>query len=164
VTDRRFGVSTHLFHNERLTRDHLVHIAAHGFETIEIFATRSHFDYTNPAAIDELAEWLADTQLELHSVHAPICEAFHDGQCVSPFSTAAAADERRRQAVHETAAALQLATRIPYRYLVVHVGVPVKHAPGDNHPEAARRSVEEICRLAAERGVGVALEVMPNTL
>ena len=45
VTDRRFGVSTHLFHEHRLTREHLVHIAAHGFEAVELFATRAHFDY-----------------------------------------------------------------------------------------------------------------------
>ena len=28
----QFGISTHLFHEHRLSRDHLVHIAAHGFE------------------------------------------------------------------------------------------------------------------------------------
>ena len=41
----RFGISTHLFHSERLERDHLVEIAAHGFDSLELFATRSHFDY-----------------------------------------------------------------------------------------------------------------------
>jgi sugar phosphate isomerase/epimerase len=165
VTDRRFGVSTHLFHDQRLTRDHLVHIAAHGFEAIELFATRSHFDYTDATAVEELAEWLSDTRLELHSMHAPISEGLRHGQWINPYSTAAAAADRRKLAVQEAAAALEVAARIPYRYLVLHVGIPAKGpAPGDNQPDAARRSIEEICRLADTRAVGVALEVIPNVL
>ena len=70
----RFGISTHLFHEHRLSREHLVHIAAHGFEAAELFATRSHFDYRNEQSVAELTEWLSDTQLVLHSVHAPIVE------------------------------------------------------------------------------------------
>ena len=64
VTDRRYGVSTHLFHEHRLSRDHLVHIAAHGFDTVELFATRSHVDYHDAAVLDQLAEWLSDTRLD----------------------------------------------------------------------------------------------------
>ena len=45
VSTLRFGVSTHLFHDQRLDRDHLVEIAAHGIDCIELFATRTHFDY-----------------------------------------------------------------------------------------------------------------------
>ena len=78
--DRKFGVSTHLFHEKRLTRDHLVHVAGHGFEAVEVFATRSHFDYRDPQAVRDLREWLADADLELHSVHAPIGEAFAGGK------------------------------------------------------------------------------------
>lgn len=48
----RFRISTHLTHGQRLAREHLVDIARHGFEAIGLFATRSHFDYHNPSAID----------------------------------------------------------------------------------------------------------------
>ena len=82
----RFGVSTHLFHEHRLTRDHLVHIAAHGFEALELFATRAHFDYHDDHAREQLAEWLSDTRLELHSVHAP---AFHAAGTGGDFDTVA---------------------------------------------------------------------------
>ena len=165
MTERRFGVSTHLFHDQRLTREHLVHIAAHGFELVELFATRSHFDYTDPHSRDQLAEWLSDTRLELHSVHAPICESIKGGQWTNPFSNAASIEDRRQTAVRETIAAMALATRVPFRYLVVHVGTPDTYsAPGDNNADAARRSVEDICAAAADQGVRVALEVMPNRL
>jgi sugar phosphate isomerase/epimerase len=162
----RFGVSTHLFHEHRLSRDHLVHIAAHGFETAELFATRSHFDYRDDRAVADLAEWLSDTQLALHSVHAPIVERMENGRWVGPFSNASTDANRRRAAVAETEAALAIAARIPFQYLVVHLGMPVSEQvpPGDNNPDAARRSIESIVDLAARANVQVALEVMPNPL
>ena len=88
MPDHRFGVSTHLFHDRRLTRDDIVDVAAHHFELVELFATRSHFDYRDPAAISELREWLGDTGLELHSVHAPVMDAMRGGQWVGSFSIA----------------------------------------------------------------------------
>ena len=51
-----FGISTHLYVRERLDRDHLVEIAAHGFEAIELFALREHFDYRDRRAAVALAE------------------------------------------------------------------------------------------------------------
>jgi sugar phosphate isomerase/epimerase len=165
--DRRFGISSHLFHEKRLSRDHLVDVAAHGFEAVEVFATRSHFDYRDPAAIQHLAEWLGDTRLELHSMHAPIFEAMAGGRWVGSFSNAAADETRRRHAIDETKAALQIARTVPFRYLVVHLGMPhgePESKGGDNQPAAARRSVEEIVELAAAVHVQVALEVIPNPL
>ena len=75
-----FGISTHLYHGERLSREHLLEIAAHGFEAVELFATRTHFDYHNPAAVADWQQWLADAGLELHGVHAPIAESFAGGR------------------------------------------------------------------------------------
>jgi sugar phosphate isomerase/epimerase len=164
--DRRFGVSTHLFHEARLTRDHLVDIAAHGFETVEVFATRSHVDYHSREAIGQLAEWLSDTRLELHSVHAPAFQALSGGKWVGSFSNAAGDEARRKQAIEEARAALEIARVVPFHYLVVHVGMPAgeKVPPGDNQPAAARRSVEQVAELAAAVNVRVALEVIPNAL
>jgi sugar phosphate isomerase/epimerase len=164
--DRRFGISTHLFHESRLTRDHLVHIAAHGFEAVEVFCTRSHFDYHDERAIAQLGEWLGDTRLELHSLHAPIVEAMNGGKWVAPFSNASGNETRRKAAIAETQAALNVAQRIPYGYLVVHLGMPAVEQvpPADNQPDAARRSVDEIVERARAVNVKVALEVIPNPL
>ena len=162
--DHRYGISTHLFHERRLSREHLVDIAAHGFDAIELFATRTHFDYGSEPALTELAEWLSDTRLELHSVHAPVGDGFTRGEWVGTYSTASGDEGRRKQAVAEAAAALRIAGRLPFRYLVVHLGVVGGAAPSDNKLDAARRSVEEIAALAAAARVGVALEVIPNRL
>jgi len=162
----RFGISTHLFHEHRLSREHLVHIAAHGFDAIELFATRSHFDYHDEQAAAELAEWLADTRLEVHSVHAPIVGALKGGKWIDPFSNASRDESSRKTALRETEAAIALARRIPYRHLVVHLGTPTTErvAATDNQPELARRSVEEIFEKASVAQVRVALEVIPNKL
>jgi sugar phosphate isomerase/epimerase len=166
LPEPRFGVSTHLFHESRLTREHLVHIAAHGFDAVEVFATRSHFDYHDESAIDSLAEWLADTRLTLQSVHAPIFEGLRGGQWVGALSNATSDERRRAAALAETRAALAMARRLPYRHLVVHLGIPsgASATGGDNDPHAARRSLEDTVGLAAESGVRVAVEVIPNAL
>ena len=38
------------YHAQRLPREHLAEVAAHGFDAVEIVATRSHVDYHDPAA------------------------------------------------------------------------------------------------------------------
>jgi len=162
----RFGISTHLFHEQPLSREHLVHIAAHGFEAIELFATRAHFDYHDQRAIAELAEWLTDTRLELHSVHAPIVGAVKAGKWIDPFSNASRNEASRKTALQETQAAIVLARHIPYRHLVVHLGTPTTErvASNDNQPELARRTVEKLFEEAGRENVHVALEVIPNAL
>jgi sugar phosphate isomerase/epimerase len=162
----RFGISTHLYHDQRLDRDHLEQIAGYGFEAIELFATRSHFDYRDEAAVQALADWLVGTGLRLHSVHAPITDSFAAGdQWNATYSNAVSDPARRQAAVQEAGAALQIAKRIPFGLLVVHLGTPdSKQNPGDNNRGAATRSAEEICRLAEPLNVRVAFEVIPNAL
>jgi sugar phosphate isomerase/epimerase len=166
VADRRFGLSTHLFHDHRLTRDHLALVARHGFEAVEVFATRPHFDYRDDDAVTQLDGWLRETRLELHSLHAPIAEAVRRGDMVAPYSTASGDEARRAAAVAEAKAALAVAARIPFKYLVLHLGVPTRTNPpaSDNQPAAARRSLEEIALAAHAVGVRIAVEVIPNAL
>jgi sugar phosphate isomerase/epimerase len=166
VGDRRFGLSTHLFHDHRLTRDHLALVARHGFDAVEVYATRTHFDYRDDGAVTQLADWLRETRLELHSMHAPIAEAVRRGEMVAPYSTASSDEARRATAVAEVKAALAVAARIPFKHLVLHLGVPSHTRPpaSDNQPAAARRSFEEIVEAAQTLGVRVAVEVIPNAL
>jgi sugar phosphate isomerase/epimerase len=159
-------VSTHLYHGERLDRKHLLEIAGHGFEAVELFATRTHFDYHNPSAVADLQEWLADAGLELHSVHAPITEGFVAGRWGASLTVASIEPATREAALGEAEHALYIARRIPLKVLVVHLGHPRTQStsPGDMNRDAARRSVDELQRLASPLGVRVAVEVIPNEL
>jgi sugar phosphate isomerase/epimerase len=166
VSRPSFAVSTHLYHNERLDRDHLVEIAAHGFESIELFANRPHFAYEDPAALAALAEALEDAGLQLHSIHAPIAGALKAGRWTGAYSLASAHEAARAAAVVEAKKALELARLVPARYLVVHAGVPDGQAPSpdENRRDAAQRSLEELHDAAEPLGVRLAVEVMPNSL
>jgi sugar phosphate isomerase/epimerase len=161
----RFGISTHLYHDRRLERSHLEQISSYSFEAIELFATRSHFDYHDESAIAALADWLSETGLTLNSVHAPTTASGAGRNWGESYSNAAADSVRRQTAVAETAVALQIARRIPFEVLVVHLGTPsARSQAGDNTRASAYRSAEEICRLAEPLGVRVAFEVIPNEL
>jgi sugar phosphate isomerase/epimerase len=101
TTKRRFGVSTRLYEGKRLGRDHLLEIAAHGFEVVEIPAERTHLDFANPAVVADLQQWLAEAGLELHGLHVP---------------AGAAADD--------AGDAVLVARRIPMPVLAVRIGKP----------------------------------------
>jgi sugar phosphate isomerase/epimerase len=162
----RFGISTQLYHSQRLAREHLVEIAAHGFDAVELVATRSHFDYHDAAAIDGLVTWLTEAGLRLHSIHAPFAERFEHGRWESAYSNASRQAAVRERAVREAAAAVEIARRVPVGFLVVHLGLPDSQVipAGDNDRQAGCRSLEQLTALAAPLGVRVAVEVIPNAL
>jgi sugar phosphate isomerase/epimerase len=159
----RFGISTHVFHAERLAREHLAAVAARGFEALELYATRTHFDYHDPAAAVALGGWLEDTGLSLHAVHAPTTVGFSGGKWGETLSLAAGDEGRRQMAVSETVTSLGLASVVPFEHLVMHLGVPSPDA-GANSRSAAARSLEEVAEAAEAVGVSLAIELIPNAL
>lgn len=161
-----FGLSTHLFHAEPLGPAHLDAIASHGFAAVEVFATRSHVDYHAAQTGRDLAAWCAASGVRPHSVHAPIAEFLRGTTWGPAFSTASAQAAERDRALDECARALGLAEHAPFRYFVLHLGVPDEYAPagGDNQRDAVLRSLDVLRPLAAAAGVTLALEVIPNAL
>lgn len=166
MTSRRYPISTHLYHGQRLTRHHFLEMAAHGFDAIELFATRSHFDYRDPKAVQALGEWLNESGMQLHSIHAPISEGLVGTRWGAMLNNASSDEATRAHAVQEATSALVIAQHVPFRFLVVHLGEPdsQKPAPGDNRLDAARRSIEELHSVARSLDVQLALEVIPNSI
>jgi sugar phosphate isomerase/epimerase len=166
VTTRRYAISTHLYHDQRLARHHLLEMAAHGFEALELFATRTHFDYHDEAAIESLRGWLTESGMQLHSVHAPISESLNGARWGAMFTNASSDEAIRSRAVQEATAALGIARHIPFRFLVTHLGQPTSQKPAatDNRLDAARRSIEQLHDVARSFDVHLALEVIPNSI
>lgn len=162
----RFGLSTHLFHNERLTEAHLASVKKHGFDRIEIFATKSHVDYTSEKQTQQLAYWIANTGLSVHSVHAPITDMLKNGEWGQVWSNASTDSARRQHALAESTAAIAFAAAVRARYVVVHLGVPdvMKTPAPDNDPGALSRSLSDLAAAARSVGITLALEVIPNRL
>jgi len=155
-----------LFHNVPLERSHLERVVASGFTAVEVFATRTHFDYTDARRVAQLQEWLRDLHLEPLSMHAPITTGFAHGEWGRAYSTASPEAAVREEAITETVAAANAARDLGCGVFVLHLGIPTGQPipPGDNDAGAARRSVERIAAACTERGLHLALELIPNVL
>jgi sugar phosphate isomerase/epimerase len=162
----RFGLSTHLFHHDRLDRRHIDLLASRGFDLIEVFATRTHVDYHDDGQIRQLAGWLKDAGVEAGSMHAPIASGLSAGVWGTPYSTAAASAGSRQAALAEIRRSLDAAQSLGCGTLVVHLGVPdvSPDSRGNNDVAAMRRSVESLVDAAAGATVRLAFEVIPNGL
>ncbi len=166
TSKRQFGVSTRLYHHQRLAREHLLDIAAQGFTAVEVFATPTHFDYHSPSAVADLQQWLAEAGLTLDAIHAPVAESFLAERGGAPLTLASVDQAARERALVEAEAALFVARRVAARVLVVHLGLPRSQQPqpGASNRDAARRSVDALAAAAQPLGVQVALEVIANDL
>lgn len=161
-----FGISTHVFHGETLTPAHLDRVRDAGFPLVEIFATRTHFDYHDRKAAEALRGWLDARDLSAWSVHAPICDGFRGGVWGRAYSNASRESATRDEAVAETVASIEAAAILGAGIVVLHLGIPMGQPvpPNDNDRAAASRALEPIARACEAHGVRLAIEVIPNAL
>lgn len=158
------ALSTHLFVNQKLTVATLEAVERAGIPTIEIFCAKQHFDYTDEAQVRELAAWFADHKLVLRSLHSPMHKDYNWGRTTGAGINIAETDRHRRlESVDEIKRALDVAEKIPFRYLVQHLGV--SHEKFDLAKfDAAFASLEPLLIYAKQRGVQILLENIPNEL
>jgi len=157
-------LSTYRYINQRLTNILLAEIARAGISSVEIFCASSHFIYGSPQHVRELADGLAGNSIELHSLHSPTERNFAEGRdSGASISIADTERIRRIDAVDEVKRALEVAERIPFRYLVQHMG----HSCDAFDPrkmDAAFTSLELLTVFAKARGVSIVLENTPSEL
>src|SRR6266480_1547769 len=157
------GLSTHLFVAEKLTIGRLESVISSGFERVEIFALKPHFDYQNKALVSALGSWFAEHGSFLHSIHTPFCMEYQARGEREWLSIANLEKLQRERAVDEIRRALELAEKISFPFAIVHMG-----APDDpytfKHLDAVYYSLETLIPFARDRGVTLALENIPNQL
>ncbi|HUU13461.1 MAG TPA: sugar phosphate isomerase/epimerase family protein [Terriglobia bacterium] len=159
-----FGLSTHLFVSERLSSHILDGILAAGFRTIEIFAARQHLDYYDLNHVRDVAQWFKDHEMTLHSLHAPLYADFDWGRSDGQALSVAHLERRRRiDSMEEIKRAIEVAERIPFRYLILHLGL-VEEEYDLQKFDAAMTSIEHLKIFAKERGAQILLENTPNEL
>lgn len=158
-------LSTHLFVNHRLTTVWLDRIWDVGIPAVEIFCARQCLDYRDRAQINELGHWFGDAELELWSLHAPMFNDDVWGRSGpnSVITITEPSKPKRIAMVDEIKRALEIAEKIPFRYLVQHIGVGGEEWD-ERKVETAFTSLEDIKVFAAQRGVEVLLENIPNAL
>lgn len=158
-------VSTHLFINHRLTSVWLERLWDAGVPAVEIFCAKQHFDYTNKAQVNELAAWFRDSPLKLWALHLPMYSDDVSGRS-GPQATITITEPlkgRRIEMVDELKRAVEVAERIPCRYLVQHLGVGGEEFH-ERKLDAAFTCLDELNLFARQRGAEVLLENIPNEL
>jgi len=158
-------LSTHVIVQHRLTTVWLNRIREAGIPAVEIFCARQHLDWQDKAQVTELAHWFDDSELKLHSVHSPMYtdDVWGKSGPQSVITITETTKPKRLAMLDEIKRALEIAEKIPFRYLVQHVGVG-----GEEYDErkldAAFTALEDISLFARQRGVEVLLENIPNRL
>lgn len=157
-------LSTYRYIKHPLTAQLLKEIAQAGIPAIEVWAAAGHFSYASPQYVRDFAGLLEESGLQLHSMHSPTERDFAPGrESGVPISISDPERIRRLDAMDEVKRALEVAERIPFRYLVQHMG----HSRGSADPrkmDAAFNSLEHLCIFAKARGVTIALENTPDEM
>lgn len=151
-------LSTYLFVSRRLNTELLGQIAGAGFEALEIFATRSHFDYTSNPEIQSIASALSQHHLALASLHAPTSRdlsANREGG--TPLSICEVERVRRIEAMDELKRVIDVAEDLPYSRLILHMGGH-RETADPRKRDAAFSSLEHLVLHAHHAGVTLAVE------
>jgi sugar phosphate isomerase/epimerase len=151
-------ISTYLFVSRKLTRDLIAQIGDAGFQGVEIFCSRSHFDYTSKAEIQSIAGALADAKLKLASLHAPTSRdlsATREGG--QPLSICEVERVRRIEAMDELKRAIDVAEELPFSRMIFHMGGS-RETADPRKRDAAFSSLEHLILHAKHVGVTICVE------
>jgi sugar phosphate isomerase/epimerase len=151
-------LSTYLFVSRKLTPEVLAQIADSGFQGVEIFCTRSHFDYADKAEVRAMARALADHRLTLTSLHAPTSRDLSpQREGGTPLSICEVERVRRIEAMDELKRVIDASEDLPFPRLVLHMGGS-RETADPRKRDAAFSSLEHLILHAHHAGVTICVE------
>jgi sugar phosphate isomerase/epimerase len=151
-------LSTYLFVSKKLTPEILGQIAAARFDAVEIFGTRSHFDYATKAEVRTIASALSEHRLKLNSLHAPTSRDLSvNREGGSPLSITEVERVRRIEAMDELKRVLDVAQDLPFARLILHMGGS-REIADPRKRDAAFSSLEHLSLHAHHAGVTICVE------
>jgi sugar phosphate isomerase/epimerase len=161
------GISTHVFLPQRLHPSLLDALRKGGAQTIEIFAARHHFDYTDRAAVRDIATWFRDTGVAA-TLHQPLyisdrADAQWSRHVAPNLNLIDPEKSRRIAAMDEVKRALESAEQIPISACTLHLG----QKDDDWNLRALENSltaIEHLKAFAHPLGVRILLETLQNEI
>lgn len=157
-------LSTYRYVHQPLGPALLSEITHAGIHEIEVFCAPSHFSYRESQAVREFASALSKHGVAVHAFHSPTeRDLAPDRESGVPISICDPERIRRLDAIDEVKRALEVAERIPFRYLVQHMGHGRQMAD-QRKLDAAFSSLERLVIFAKQLGVTIALENTPDEL
>jgi sugar phosphate isomerase/epimerase len=151
-------LSTYLFVSKKLTPELLAQVHGAGFHAVEIFAARSHFDYTSKPEIKSIQQALTDHRLQLASLHAPTSRDLSvNREGGTPLSICEVERVRRIEAMDELKRALDVADDLPFLRMILHMGGS-RETADPRKRDAAFSSLEHLTLHARHAGVTICVE------
>ena len=159
------GLSTYVFFQHRLHPGLLDALYSAGARTIEVFAARHHFDYTDAPAVRETAAWFRSNDVRA-VLHQPIylsdrSDAQWSRHVASNLNLISGRKQARIAAMDEVKRALEAAEQVPFSAAVLHLGL--KDAPWDEPAiEHSITAIEHLKAFASPLGMRLLLENIQN--
>src|SRR5258708_7485862 len=151
-------LSTYLFVSRKLTPELLEQVVGAGFEGLEIFCTRSHFEYSVKSEIQAMASALKHHHLQLVSLHAPTSRDLSAmRESGTPLSICEVERVRRVEAMDELKRVIDVADDLPYARLILHMGGP-RETADPRKRDAAFSSLEHLILHARHAGLTICVE------
>jgi sugar phosphate isomerase/epimerase len=151
-------LSTYLFVSRKLTSEILGQIAGAGFQGVEIFCTRSHFEYSMKTEIQSMAGALEASHLQLVSLHAPTSRDLSAmRESGTPLSICEVERVRRIEAMDELKRVIDVAEDLPYSRLILHMGGS-RETADPRKRDAAFSTLEHLILHAHHAGVTICIE------
>src|SRR5438046_854509 len=151
-------LSTYLFVSRKLTPELLGQISEAGFQGVEVFCTRSHFEYAMKPEIQTVASALEQHGLQLVSLHAPTSRDLSaTRESGTPLSICEVERVRRIEAMDELKRAIDVSEELRFSRMVLHMG-GTRETADPRKRDAAFSSLEHLVLHAHHAGVTLAME------
>jgi sugar phosphate isomerase/epimerase len=151
-------LSTYPFVSRKLTAELLGQIAEAGFQGVEIFGARSHFEYAIKTEVRAIAGALETHRLQLVSLHAPTSRDMSaTRESGTPLSICEVERVRRIEAMDELKRVIDVADDLPYSRLVLHMGGS-RETADPRKRDAAFSTLEHLVLHAHHAGVTICVE------
>jgi len=161
------GISTHVFLPQRLHPGLLDALHKSGAQVIELFAARHHFDYTDRAAVRDIATWFRNTGVGA-TLHQPLyisdrADAQWSRHVAPNLNLIDPEKSRRISAMDEVKRALESAEQIPITACTLHLGYK-DDAWNARALENSLTAIEHLKAFAHPLGVRILLENLQNEI
>jgi sugar phosphate isomerase/epimerase len=151
-------LSTYLFVSRKLTPELLGQISEAKFRGVEIFCTRSHFEYATKAEVRTVADALEAHRLQLVSLHAPTSRDMSAmRESGTPLSICEVERVRRIEAMDELKRVIDVADDLPYARFILHMGGS-RETADPRKRDAALSTLEHLTLHAHHAGVTICVE------
>lgn len=158
------GISTHAFAYNKLDDEIFSNISESGFDAVEIYMHKPHFDFENETELKKASESIRKFGLKVNSIHCPFYRQIEEAKKGKWLNITSSDEAVRNESVRWILKSIETAETIQFEFAVIHFGDINDRKPAEEKRKAALKSLAEIEPYARSLGVQVVLENIPNEI